>query len=230
MITVPIRMTLALAALSLAVAGCTSTTPAPPPGAVANENAMMASSTVGGRISWVRPDTDFRKYTSIMIAPVSIYDGADTEWGNTGPSDRTEIANYLQSAYSKAIGQSLRIVNSPGPNTLLLKMQLVGVTSDVPVAATVSHVYPAGVLVNVFDQVKDKPGTFTGSVTYALSLYDSTTNTLLAAAVNKKFPEALNIGATLTTNRAAEAAIDQGAAQAGRTLQLLRSGQARTGS
>jgi len=230
MMTQSVRSAVVLATLSLAAAGCASTTPTPPPGSVADQSAMQASSTVGGRISWVRPDTNFTKYTSVVIAPVTIYDGSDTDWGNTGPADRTEIANYLQSAYSKAMGQSLRIVSAPGPNTLLLKMELVGVTSDVPVAATISHVYPAGVLANVFDQTQDKPGTFSGSVTYALSLYDSTTNTLLAAAVNKKFPDALNIGATLSTNAAAEAAIDQGAAQVGKTLRLLRSGQARTGS
>ncbi len=99
----------------------TSTTPTPPPGAVKDASATKTSSIVDGRISWVKRDTDLRKYTSIMIAPVSIYDGADIDWGNTGPADRTEIANYLQTAYTKAIGRSMRIVKTPGPNTLLLE-------------------------------------------------------------------------------------------------------------
>ena len=219
----------ALAALTLAVTACANTTPNATPGIPEASN-MQASSSVTGRISWVRPGTDFRKYTSVMIAPVSIYDGSDTDWGNTAPADRTEIANYLQAAYSKAIGQTLRIVNRPGPNTLLLKMQLVGVQSNVPVASTVSRIYPAGLVANVFNQASDKPGTFSGSVTYAVSLFDSTSNTLLAAAINKKFPEALDITSTLSTNAAAKAGIDQGAAQVGKTIQLLRAGQARTGS
>ena len=227
--TPSLRSTILLAAFTLVVAGCANTTPAPPPG-IAEAANMQASSAVTGRISWVRPGTDFKKYTSIMIAPVTIYDGTDTEWGNTSPADRTEIANYLQSAYSKAIGQNLRVVTRPGPNTLLLKMELVGVESNVPVASTVTRVYPAGLVANIFNQATDKPGTFAGSVTYAMSLFDSTNNTLLAAAVNKKFPEALNVTATFSTNATAKAAIDLGAAQVGKTLQLLRSGQARTGS
>lgn len=40
----------------------------------------------------------------------------------------------------------------------------------------------------------------------------------------------LNIGATLSTNLAAEAGIDQVAVMVGKTLELLRSGQAKTGS
>jgi hypothetical protein len=191
---------------------------------------MAPSGTVGGRISWVQPNTDFHKYTSIMIAPVSIYSGTDTDWGNTSDADRTEIANYLQQTYGKAIGQSLHIVHRAGPHTLLLQMQLVGVESNVPVLSTVSRIYPAGLVLNITKQASSSPGTFSGSVTYALMVYDSTSNTLLAAAVNKKYPEALNVTSTLSTVRAAKAGIDQGAAVAGKSIQLLRSGEAKTGT
>jgi hypothetical protein len=224
-----VRSTIALAALSLAIAGCANTTPTAPP-TIPQASAMEPSQTVGGRVSWVRPGTDFHKYTSVMIAPVSMYDGSDTDWGNTSAADRTEIANYLQQTYAKAIGQSIRIVHTPGPNTLLLQMQLVGVESNVPVVSTVSRIVPAGLVLNIGKQAASSPGSFSGSVTYALMLYDSTSHTLLAAAVNKKFPEALNIVSTLSTVDAAKAGIDEGAAMAGKTIQLLRSGQAKTGS
>jgi len=153
-----------------------------------------------------------------MIAPVSIYDGTDTDWGNTSQADRTEIANCLQQTYTKAIGQSMHIVHTPGPRTLLLHMQLVGVESNVPGLSTVSRIAPAGLVLNIANQASTSPGSFSGSVTYAMMLYDSTSNTLLAAAVNKKYPDALNIGATLSTVRAAEAGIDQGAAVVGKTI------------
>jgi hypothetical protein len=131
-----------------------------------------------------------------MIAPVSIYGGADTDWGNTSDADRTEIANYLEQAYTKAIGQSMHIVHAPGPHTLLLQMQLVGVESNVPVLSTVSRIYPAGLVLNITKQASSTPGTFSGSVTYALMVYDS----------------------TLSTVRAAGAGIDQGATVVGKTM------------
>jgi hypothetical protein len=124
----------------------------------------------------------------------------------------------------------MHIVHTAGPHTLLLQMQLVGVESNVPVLSTVSRIYPAGLVLNITKQASSTPGTFSGSVTYAMMIYDSTTNTLLAAAVNKKYPEALNVGSTLSTVRAAEAGIDQGAAVVGKTIELMRSGQATTGS
>lgn len=224
-----VRSSFALAALSLAAVGCANTTPNTP-AAIPQASAMAPSETVGGRLSWVKPDTDFHKYTSIMIAPVSIYDGTDTDWGNTSAADRTEIANYLEQTYTKAIGQSIHIVHAPGPRTLLLHMQLVGVESNVPGLSTVTRIVPAGLVLSIAKQASSSPGSFSGSVTYTLTLYNSTSNTLPAAAVNKKFPDALNIGATLSTVRAAEAGIDQGAAVVGKGIQLLRSGVAKTGS
>jgi hypothetical protein len=121
-------------------------------------------------------------------------------------------------------------VHTAGPHTLLLQMQLVGIESNVPMLSTVSRIYPAGLVMDIAKQASSSPGTFSGSVTYALMIYDSTSNTLLAAAMNKKYPEALNVESTLSTVRAAEAGIDQGAAVVGKTIQLLRSGEAKTGS
>jgi hypothetical protein len=63
-----------------------------------------------------------------------------------------------------------------------------------------------------------------------LTLYDWTNRTLLAAAANKKSPGALNPGSTLSTVRAAEAGIDQGATVVGKSSQLMCWGDARTGS
>jgi uncharacterized protein DUF3313 len=216
-------------AVSFALGGCANTKPNAT-AAVPEAATMAPSETVGGRISWVKPDADFSKYSSVVIAPVSIYDGTDTDWGGTSDAARREVASYLQQTYTRAIAQSMQIVSTPGPKTMLLRMQLVGIESNVAVLSTVSRIYPGGLVLNITKQASSAPGTFSGSVTYALMLYDSTSDTLLAAAVNKKYPEALNIGSTLNTVSAAKAGIDQGAAMVGRTIELLRSGQAKTGS
>ncbi len=55
---------------------------------------MAPSTNVAGRLSWIAPDANFAKYTSILVAPVQIYGGADTSWGDTSPADRAAVANY----------------------------------------------------------------------------------------------------------------------------------------
>ena len=100
---------------------------------------------------------------------------------------------------TKAIAREIRIVHTAGPYTLLLQMQLVGVESSAPVISTVTRLYPAGLVLNITRRASSVPGTFSGSVIYAMMLYDSANHTLLAAAENKKYPVALAIGSTLST-------------------------------
>jgi hypothetical protein len=54
-------------------------------------------------------------------------------------------------------------------------------------------------------------------------------NKLIATAVNKKYPEALNPGATLLTEAAVKAALDEEAAQMGRVTNVPCLGRAGTG-
>ncbi|CAH2602477.1 conserved exported protein of unknown function [Rhodovastum atsumiense] len=211
------------------VAGCANTRPQAPPG-IPEASAMAPSSSVAGRLTWIAQDANFAKYTSIIIPPVTVYDGADASWGDTSPADRATVAAYMQQQFTRAIAKQYPIVTAPGPTTARVQFQLVGIESNVPVAATVSRLVPAGLVANIASQAAGQPGSFSGSVTYAALIYDSTTNRLIAAAVNKKFPEALNIGATFSTVDAAKAGIDEGATQLAQGIQMLRSGRARTGS
>lgn len=73
----------------------------------------------------------------VMIAPVSTYDGTDTDWGCTSPTDCTGIANCLEKTSTNTIRPNVHIVHTAGPNTVLLQMQLVSVESNVPVLSTV---------------------------------------------------------------------------------------------
>jgi hypothetical protein len=221
------RSAMALSLMAFA-AGCTQAPTAPPtlPGAAE----MAPSSAAAGRLSYVARDVDFAKFRSVMVSPVQIYGGADTDWGGTAAPERQAIANYMQQAFTKAIAQQYKIVTRPGPNTLRVQFELVGIEPNVPVATTVSRVVPAGLVANIAAQATDQPGAFSGSVTYAVLVYDSVSDKLLGAAVNKKFPEALNIAATFTTGAAAKAGIDEGAAQIGRSIALMQAGKLRTGS
>jgi len=52
---------------------------------------------------------------------------------------------------------------------------------------------------------------FTGSVIYAVEIYDAPTNRLLAAFVTKQYPGSLNVLATLGSLAAAKTGIEKGA-------------------
>jgi hypothetical protein len=51
----------------------------------------------------------------------------------------------------------------------------------------------------------------TGSVNYAVEIYDAQSNRLLSAYVTKQYPNAMNIGSSFTTMDASKVGIRKGA-------------------
>jgi hypothetical protein len=194
------------------------------PANIPSAGVVQPDPTLEGRLSYFRPDTDFHKYTKIIIDPVQIYGGTDTSWGGTSPEDRQTIANYMGRQFTQVLDRNFPH-GAPGPQTMRIRMTLVGVGENVPGAATASRLVPVGLVTNIVNSGAGNPGSFSGSVTYAIEVYDSASGQLLAAAVNKRFPDALNIVATLSTIDAAEAGIDDGATQLAKSIERLRKTQ-----
>ncbi len=215
----PYRYVVVLAA-TVGLAACAEQKPVVPSN-IHSAQVVQPDTSVGGRLSYLRPDTNFRKYSRVVIEPVQIYSGSDTSWGDTSPEDRRILADYMARRFTPIIDRYFRPTSAPGPSTLRFRLILVGVESNVPGLATVSRIAPGGLVANIAASGTGNPGSFSGSVTYAVEVYDSQSGDLLAAGVNKKFPDALDIASSLSTVGAAKAGIADGAAQLGRSISTL---------
>jgi hypothetical protein len=122
-----------------------------------------------GSMSWKAPDADFKKYNSVMIAPVLIQH-------NIAPADVTadqtalyqQMSQYLTQGAKEAVANSsnYKLVDAPSPTTMKLELALsaVAVTSDdlkayqfVPVALVLTGVKRAidsGAAVRALGQAK----------------------------------------------------------------------------
>jgi hypothetical protein len=69
----------------------------------------------------------------------------------------------------------------------------------------------AGGPYNAVQAARGKEGAFTGSVSYAVEIFDSTTEELLMAYVSKQYPNAWNLGATFGRMNAANVGLEKGA-------------------
>src|SRR5882762_7501931 len=98
------------------------------------------------------------------------------------------------------------------PTTLRLRLTLTGASTNTPVLGPLSRFDIAGGLYNSVQAVRGGEGTFTGSVIYAVEIYDAPTNRLLSAYVTKQYPGSLNIMASFGSLSAAETGIDKGGA------------------
>ncbi|MFP3249948.1 MAG: DUF3313 domain-containing protein, partial [Paraburkholderia sp.] len=165
-----------------------------------------------GRVPYrFAPQTEWQKYTKLIIDPVTIYQGADNQFGDMQDADKAALASYMQTEFAEKLRTRFEPATQAGAGTLRLKLILTGAKTSTPVLSTFSRFDIAGSLYNVTQTVRGKEGAFTGSVIYAVEIYDSSSNRLLSAYVTKQYPNPYNIGASFGSLSASKTGIEKGA-------------------
>lgn len=191
--------------LALAAATGCSTTPDVPSGLVRANQPMEESPYATGTLVWRKPGLNPATYTGFIVNPVEVYQGPDAKYGSG--TNAQELANYMDRQFRQSLGERYRITNTPGPGTARLQLTLVGTSDNVPVAATASRIAPVGIVTNVVRTTAGGTPTFTGTVTIEGQFFDSQTGEPLATFVTTQAPSAMDLGATLTSQDAQQAAV-----------------------
>jgi|SRR5580700_9403585 hypothetical protein len=152
-------------------------------------------------------------YTKLLIDPVTVYTGADAQFGSVAPQDRRALADYVQHRFSAALDASWQPVQTAQPGALRLHLTLLGARSSVPVLSTASHLAPIGLVANAVLELSHDPGTFYGSASYAVELFDAQTGKLIWAYVEQRSAHALDITSSFRGLDAARAGVRHGATE-----------------
>lgn len=156
-------------------------------------------------------ETDLRRYTSFVVDPVLVYGGEDGQFEGIDDAEKAELADYMKAQFDEKLNLRSR-PPAVGPGaTMRIRLTLTGAKKNTPVLGTLSRVDIAGGLYNGVQAVRGREGSMTGSVIYAVELYDAASNKLLAAYVTKQYPNALNIASSVRPLDAAKAGIEKGA-------------------
>ena len=164
----------------------------------------------GKRDSWTyrNPNAAIGQYKRFLIQPTVVYTAPTAEWGSTTAAQRQKFAARMTDALRAEIAKSYEVATAPGPGVATMRLTLLGVQTTTKVAATASRVTPFGLALNGVKSIAGKEGSFTGSVQAAFELTDSRSGELLFAAVRRRSPDALDIEATLSTEKTVEAVAD----------------------
>jgi hypothetical protein len=154
-----------------------------------------------GKEAWtyVKPGVDFRKYKSVIIEPAAVYDGPDAQFGDIAPADRVAYAQVMTSALQSEIGRVYQQPATARADTLRVRMSLLGAKKTIGGVATATRITPIGFGLSAAKSLLGKKGTFTGSVLFAVEVYDARSGELLLSAVRRRTPDPLDIPATLST-------------------------------
>ncbi|GLQ93611.1 lipoprotein [Dyella acidisoli] len=172
----------------------------------------LSPDTHNSRVPY-RYDTpaNWRSYTKIILDPVTVYQGADNQFGTMRDDDRNALASYMQSTFTEKLGTRFQLVNEPGPGTLQVKLTLTGAKTTTPVLGTFTKFDIGGGMYNSVQAIRGKEGMMNGSVIYSVEIYDALSRQLLSAYITKQYPNAMNVGASFGALKAARVGIDKGA-------------------
>ncbi|EAV2981240.1 MULTISPECIES: DUF3313 domain-containing protein [Citrobacter freundii complex] len=154
---------------------------------------------------------DWKKYTSVIIDPVQIYQGKDNEFNEIGQSDRQELATYMQVHFKKALTLQFNEITTPVANTLRIKLTLTGAATTPQFIGTLTKFDLAGGPYNIVQSIRGKEGMLSGSVNYVVEVFDATDGQLLMAYIARQYPNAMDISSSIGALSAAETGIDKGA-------------------
>jgi hypothetical protein len=194
------------------LAGCATTHPVAYQG-LASSSQLSQNPQSGGHVPFLysADNADSPRYNSVMLEPVACYDGPDQQFGDTSQADKKLLVEYAQTQFTEALKSHYAVVAAPGPNTLRVRVTLTGIETNTPGLAPLMKIFPLGLLINTVDTVQDRQGPLSGSVSFAVEIYDSASNRLLRAYVSKEYPAAENIGASFGALDASKAGIRKGA-------------------
>lgn len=140
-------------------------------------------------------------YGAFIIEPTDIYADPVARWDGVSPQERRQYGAILANALREEVGRSYSITNVGGPGVARMRLTLLGIERPKSVPATASKVMPMGLAVNAVKSIAGKQGTFGGSIYVALEISDSRSGELLFAAVRHRAPNALDVEASLSTER-----------------------------
>ncbi|GAA0454258.1 hypothetical protein GCM10009095_22350 [Sphingomonas molluscorum] len=198
------RFSLALAMLSLPTLA-TAQTRDHAPVALGSADELQHDKPRSESWTYVKPQAGFTRYRSILIDPTAIYTGSDAQFDGVSMADRQKYAALMTGVLKADLASTLAVVTKPGPGVLRVRLTLVGMEKTKGGFATVTRVTPVGLLTSSVQSLAGKKGTMSGSILFAVEIKDSRTGDLLAAAVRRRAPDALDIGSTLSTESTVKA-------------------------
>lgn len=160
-----------------------------------------------------RSAINWNDYKAVLVEPVSVYDGADNQFGDLPQADKRELARYMEKEFNKQLVKRFTLSRTAAPGSLRVKLTLTGATTNTAVVSTFTRFDLFGLPYNAVQSARGKEGIFMGSVSYSVEIYDAMSNRLVQAFVAKQHPNAMNVAATVGALSAAKTGIEIGAEQ-----------------
>ena len=132
------------------------------------------------------PNADWKSYKKMMIYPVTVWVGKDSQLEGVSPLDRQRLANDLWAKLNDALKTDYEIVQKAGPGVLLVKAAITEGEASWPVIDTISTIVPQLHVVSELKYLATGTASFVGKASGEMKINDGATGELLLAAADRR--------------------------------------------
>jgi len=149
----------------------------------------MISEGAEDQALWVyeNPAADWRKYKQIQLDPVTIWmSQKDSQLKDVAVEDRQRLAALLWSKLDEQLRQDYEMTSQPGPDVMRLQVAITEAGDSNATLDTVTSIIPQTRVLTGGKGLATGISGFTGSASAELKATDSSTGTILIAAVDRR--------------------------------------------
>jgi hypothetical protein len=141
-----------------------------------------------GEANWVyiAPDINLASYSKILISPITIWAGKDSEAADLSPEDRQMLGTYLYEALKKNLGVDYELVDKPGPGVIMLRVAITEAEGSIVILDTITSLMPQPLLISHGKALVTGMHSFVGEAWVEAEGLDSQTGKRLWAAVDSR--------------------------------------------
>jgi hypothetical protein len=169
--------------------GCAATKPGPVPqytGFLPDYSLLQEGKKGQAERVYIKPDVDWAAYTKIMLDPVTIWRGKESQLNGISQQDAQAMADYFYHLIYNKFAQNYQMVNKPGSDTLRFSVAIVKLKEDRVVLETISTVVPQlRLATGLVDRVSDW-SPLVGKASVEAKVTDAETGTLLVEGVDER--------------------------------------------
>lgn len=169
--------------------GCAATKPGPVPhytGFLPDYSLLHEGKKGQAERVYIKPDVDWAGYTKIMLDPVTIWRGKESQLSGISQQDAQTMADYFYTLIYKKFAQDYQMVNKPGPDTLRFSVAIVKLDEDRVVLETISTIVPQLRLATNLVHLVSGWSPLVGKASVEAKVTDAETGTLLAEGIDER--------------------------------------------
>jgi hypothetical protein len=159
-----------------------------PSGFLGDYSQMQKGLADRANLYYEAPDVNWAKYTKIWIKPIELWNSGDPDspMGKISPENRQTLVDLLNTALYNALSTNYTMVDTGGPDVLIVHAAITDAKKSKPVIGVVSSIYLPLKVVSLGKQTLFGTGIGVGSVTIEGELLDGATNQRLVAVVDSR--------------------------------------------